>query len=189
MKLIGADYLLLLLFLNDREPIKGTVKLMKMMFLFDKQIAPALKKGGLCSEDLPEFIPYNYGPFSKDIYQQIDLFANIGFIGVNDINSDEELSYVDSVIENEFIDECYEEENGFSSVNSFWVYSITEKGIGYVKEKILPHIKERELELLKEFKRKITSISNRQLLYYVYINYPEYTEKSLIKDEVLNNGK
>ena len=66
-KLLGSDYLLLLLYINDKEPIKGSVRLMKMMFLFNEQIAPALKKKGLDSEKLPDFIAYNYGPFSKDL--------------------------------------------------------------------------------------------------------------------------
>ena len=80
MKLIGADYLLLLLYLNEKEPIKGAVRLTKMMFLFEKQIAPVLKEKGLESDKLPEFFAYNYGPFSKDIYQQLDLFKSINFI-------------------------------------------------------------------------------------------------------------
>jgi hypothetical protein len=29
----------------------------------------------------------------------------------------------------------------------------------------------------------------KQLLYYVYTKYPNYTEKSLIKDEVLHYGE
>ena len=32
-KLTGADFLLILLYLNEMEPIKGAVRLTKMMFL------------------------------------------------------------------------------------------------------------------------------------------------------------
>ena len=55
-KLLGSDYLLLLLYINGKEPIKGSVRLTKMMFLFNEQIVPVLKRNGLESEKLPEFI-------------------------------------------------------------------------------------------------------------------------------------
>jgi hypothetical protein len=46
-KLIGSDYLLLLLYLDNKKPIKGAIRLTKMMFLFNEEIAPYLKKKGL----------------------------------------------------------------------------------------------------------------------------------------------
>lgn len=187
-KLLGADYLLLLLYLNDQEPIKGSVRLIKMMFLFQKQIAGALKKKGLESDKLPDFIPYNYGPFSKDVYEQIELFAGIGFIEKTNLNEPEEMSEVDDIGEAEFIDECYQKENELKEENNFWEYRITELGKGFVEEKLLPDLTEEQRELLQAFKRKITEMPIKQLLYYVYKNYPDFTTRSLIKDEVLGNG-
>ena len=46
----------------------GAIRLTKMMFLFEKEIAPALKAKGLESDNLPGFIAYNFGPFSKEDY-------------------------------------------------------------------------------------------------------------------------
>ena len=208
MKLIGADYLLLLLYLNEKEPIRGAVKLTKMMFLFEKQIAPMLKKKGLESDKLPEFFAYNYGPFSKDIYQQLDLFKSINFIKIEDectneeLSSadnivenefedeciDEELSSADNMVENEFVDECYEGDIELKTENNYWIYKITDKGSGYVESELLPNIEEQHKILLEQFKKKITDMPTKKLLYYVYTQYPEYTDKSLIKEEVLKNG-
>lgn len=70
-KLNGADYLLLLLCLDNRAPIYGAIRLEKMMFLFNEEIAPRLKETGLDSDKLPGFISYNFGPFSKDVYEQV----------------------------------------------------------------------------------------------------------------------
>ena len=70
-KLNGADYLLLLLYLDNKSPILGAIRLEKMMFLFNNEIAPRLKETGLDSDKLPEFIAYNFGPFSKDVYEQV----------------------------------------------------------------------------------------------------------------------
>lgn len=188
MKLLGADYLLLLLYLNEKEPIKGAVRLTKMMFLFEKQIAPVLKEKGLESDKLPDFFPYNYGPFSKDIYQQLDLFKSIKFIDVKDMFADEELSYADNMVENEFIDECYEGDIELKTENNYWVYQITDKGSDYVESELLPNIEEQHKVLLGRFKKKVTDMPIKKILHYVYTKYPEYTDKSLIKQEVLRNG-
>jgi uncharacterized protein len=63
--LSGADFLLLLLYLNKREPVRGSTRLIKMIFIFTEEILPLLRsKGTKLSEDaLPKFFAYNYGPF------------------------------------------------------------------------------------------------------------------------------
>lgn len=188
-KLLGSDYLLLLLYINDKEPIKGSVRLTKMMFLFNEQIAPALKKEGLDSEKLPEFIAYNYGPFSKDLYEQVDFFTGIGFMQIRDLNETEEMSRVDNIVEKEFVDECYEDEEETKSENSYREYRITEIGSGFVENELLEKLIPSQLELLRQYKKKITEMTMKQLLHYVYTRYPQYAEKSLIKEEVLDDGK
>lgn len=187
-KLLGSDYLLILLYLNNKEPIRGAVRLTKMMFLFKEQIVPALKQKGLDSENLPEFIAYNFGPFSKDLYDQIELFSGINFIKVKDLNELNEVSRIDNIVEKEFIDEYYEDDE-LRSENKFLEYSITDIGIGFVEKELLPDLNADQLDLMCLFKRKITEMPVKQLLYYVYTRYPKLTENSIIKDEVLNNGK
>lgn len=188
MKLIGADYLLLLLYLNDKEAINGSVRLIKMMFLFEKQIVPLFKKKGVEFGSLPDYFAYNYGPFSKDVYQQIDLFKSINFVEADNVSSNEEMANADDIVENEFIDECFEGDVEIKSGYNYWVYRITEMGSNYVESEILPYIDEQHKSILEQFKKRITDISIKKLLYYVYTNYPEYTDKSLIKGEVLKNG-
>lgn len=188
-KLLGSDYLLLLLYINGKEPIKGSVRLTKMMFLFNEQIVPVLKKNGLESEKLPEFIAYNYGPFSKDLYEQVDLFTGIGFMQVRDLNETEEMSGVDNIVEKEFVDECYEDDEETKSENSYREYCITDIGSGFVESELLGKLTSSQLGLLRQYKKKITEMTMKQLLHYVYTRYPQYAEKSLIKDEVLGNGK
>lgn len=188
-KLLGSDYLLLLLYINGKEPIKGSVRLTKMMFLFNEQIVPVLKRNGLESEKLPEFIAYNYGPFSKDLYEQVDLFTGIGFMQVRDLNENEEMSGVDNIVEKEFVDECYEDDEETKSENSYREYCITDIGSGFVESELLGKLTSSQLGLLRQYKKKITKMTMKQLLHYVYTRYPQYAEKSLIKDEVLGNGK
>ncbi len=188
-KLIGADFLLLLLYLNNKEPINGAVRLTKMMFLFNEQIAPALKNKGLDSEKLPHFIAYNYGPFSKDVYDQIELFSGINFVKTINLNTQEQMIDVDDVVESEFIDECYLDDNELKNDNKYLQYAITEYGSGFVESELLAEINEEQRYILEAFKNKITTMPINQLLYYVYTKYPDYTENSIIKDEVLHYGE
>lgn len=186
-KLNGADYLLLLLFLNDKEPIYGAIRLEKMMFLFNMEIAPELKKIGLDSYKLPEFFAYNYGPFSKDVYEQIELFKGIKFVQVTDLKAKEEFAEVDELEEISFIDELTNKGYQLKPDGNYYKYTLLKLGENYVREQILPQATQEQLALLEKFKRKITSLYPRQLLKYVYSKYPDYTKKSLIKDEVLDD--
>jgi len=187
-KLIGSDYLLLLLFLNNKEPIKSAVRLVKMMFLFNKEIAPVLKKSGLAinEEDLPNFQPYNYGPFSKDVYEQVELFQSIGFIKVKDLFVREEMDEVDNWEEQAFIDE-FESSDTFSNRRDgkFMQYELLVRGEDYVGSNIIKFFTKEQIVTLSEFKKRITQTSIKAILRYVYVKYPDMTKNSIIKDEVL----
>ena len=116
-KITGADYLLLLLYLDNCSAINGAIRITKMMFLFNMEIAPVLKKKGvsICDEDLPKFSAYNYGPFSKDVYEQVELFQSIGFIKVKNLYATEEMSEVDDWEESAFETEFSEGSCQYSS--------------------------------------------------------------------------
>lgn len=186
-KLNGADYLLLLLYLNNKQPIYGAIRLTKMMFLFQKEIAPILKGKGLDSENLPGFIAYNFGPFSKDVYEQVELFKGIKFINVINKITDEEMAEVDDLEESAFIDEMNNRGYALNTDGKYYKYSILVTGEKYVEEKILPIVTSEQQSILESFKSKITALSPKQILKYVYTKYPEFAENSLIKDEVLDD--
>lgn len=191
-KLNGADYLLLLLYLNNKEPILGAVRLEKMMFLFNMEIAPILKEKGLESDKLPGFIPYNFGPFSKDVYEQAELFKGIKFIQITDLKATEEMVEVDDLEEMSYEDVSFVNEmtsKGYKlkTDGTYYKYSLLKMGENYVVDNILPSVSEEQKALLEMFKRKITSIYPKQLLKYVYSKYPDYTTDLLVKNEVLDD--
>ena len=186
-KLTGADYLLLLLYLNNKQPILGAVRLTKMMFIFEKEIVPILKSKGNVIEKLPEFIPYNFGPFSRDVYEQIELFQGIKFINILNINANEDMSEVDDYEESLYINEMHNDGYSLNTDGKYYKYTLLTTGEKYVCSEILPWVSEEHQALLSTFKEKITSLSPKQILRYVYTKYPDYAEKSLIKDEVLKN--
>lgn len=188
-KLIGADYLLLLLYLDQKRPIKSAVRLTKMMFIFNKEIVPLLKDKGLeiSETDLPNFLPYNYGPFSKDVYEQIELFQSIDFIKVHNLKNIEEMDEVDDWEENAFDDEIGEHSSNYESKRDgkFMKYELLSRGEDYVCGEIKPKLTTDQIEILTTFKQRINSTSIKTILKYVYSKYPDMTENSLIKDEVL----
>lgn len=186
-KLNGADYLLLLLCLDNRAPIYGAIRLEKMMFLFNEEIAPRLKETGLDSDKLPGFISYNFGPFSKDVYEQVELFKGIGFLQVTDLKAREELIEADDWEEGPFDKELRYSGFQLNEEKRYYKYQMLKLGEEYVNSKIIPELTPEQLSMLLQFKKKITSLSPKQILRYVYTKYPKYTSNSLIKDEVFDD--
>ena len=186
-KLNGADYLLLLLCLDNRAPIYGAIRLEKMMFLFNEEIAPRLKETGLDSDKLPGFISYNFGPFSKDVYEQVELFKGIGFLQVTDLKAREELIEADDWEEGPFDEELRYSGFQLNEEKRYYKYQMLKLGEEYVNRKIIPELTPEQLSMLLQFKKKITSLSPKQILRYVYTKYPKYTSNSLIKDEVFDD--
>lgn len=189
-KLIGSDYLLLLLYLNDREPIKSAVRLTKMMFLFNKEIVPRLKKSGVDIDvkDLPDFQAYNYGPFSKDVYEQIELFQSIEFVKVKDLYAEEEMDEADDWEEQAFIDELDSQASYVSRHDGkLMEYELLSRGESYVKIRIIDAFTTEQLAILSDFKTRIVQTPVKVILKYVYTKYPDMTENSLIKDEVFES--
>jgi hypothetical protein len=187
-KLSGGDYLLLLLYLDDRKPINGAVRLTKMMFLFDKEIQPELKKKGLGSEKLPDFLAYNFGPFSKDLYELLEFFQNIQFIKTTDRQA-EDMSEIDDW-NGEWFDDAYNEINCGININSKYMkYELNDLGSKYVEEKILPNLTGEQQKILEQFKTKIVNTTAKNILRYVYTKYPDYAINSLIKAEITGDSK
>nr|MBQ4457047.1 hypothetical protein [Clostridia bacterium] len=186
-KLNGADYLLLLLYLNNKKPIYGAIRLEKMMFLFKEEIMPMMKKPGTDSAILPEFIAYNFGPFSKDVYEQIELFKGIRFVQVTDLKSTEEFDEADDWEELPYDNEFSSKGYARRTDGCYYKYSLLKLGSDYVEAEIIPNVTRNDIEILEKFKERITALYPKQLLKYVYTKYPEYTTESLIKDEVLDD--
>ena len=184
-KLNGADYLLLLLYLDNCKPIKGAIRLTKMMYLFEKEIEPLLKKGGVISDNLPEFIAYNFGPFSKDLYEQVEFFQNIQFISTRNINSIEDMGEVDDWKGIWFDGVADPMDLGPEVDSKYMEYSLMDRGKNFVAQSLLEVFSADQIKLLEQFKRKIVRTTARDILRYVYTKYPDSAENSIIKKDIL----
>ena len=166
------------------EPIIGRTKLTKMMYLFEKQIYKPFFQNEI-SIDLPLFEPYYFGPFSRQLFEDLSFFQSIGLIITKE--TDIPLSPADKVESEKAFDDAdeweaasfdEEEKNELS-------YSLSKGGVAYVQDRIWDRYSQSQKDKLQEFKKQINLISLDALLRYVYNKYPDDARKSLIADKYL----
>lgn len=184
------DILLLLLYspgITDdvNEPIIGRTRITKQLFLFKKEVLKHFKRGTAIDKDnFYEFFAWNFGPFSREVYDDLAFFKLRDFI--EDSESGEEilpesveewtewLKMTGSVIDDEDVISEYHEE----------VYKLTEKGCKFAAQ-LYETLSQEQKTLLKEFKERTQRVRLRALLKYVYENYEEVIGKSTIAERVL----
>jgi uncharacterized protein YwgA len=165
-----------------REPIRGRTRLVKMIFLFQKELAKQFRKGLKVSEsDLPKFEPHHFGPFSPQVYQDLEFLVDNGFVrakATGEGPSEEEAAeyqYWQMTTAGEEDDAPLREDE----------YSLSDLGASFVEEGEAGKLSREQTETLDKFKARCTAASLRQLLKYVYTKYPETTAKSKIVNDIL----
>ena len=196
-EMTGKDLLLCFLYspgINDdiNEPILGRTKLTKMMYLFEKQLYKDFFKDYI-QISLPEFQPYLFGPFSKQLFGDLSFFVSIGLIETNE--TDIPLSSADLIEGDEAYDTEYDPEDVWreaqfddSKGNYELSYFLSQNGVQYVTDKLWHKFTEIQKEKLKLFKKQINLISLDELLNYVYNKYPDDAENSIIADKYIKRS-
>lgn len=169
------DAIVLLLGTGDKAApssgsIDGITRLEKLIYLLSKEspFAPYL------TED-PVFEPHNFGPFSKKVYEAIDMLSAAGLI-------------TDSSATAVTPDDAWEGEEVLGSDDSDPYatrnFKLTERGWRYFQalRDELPTEAMKELEV---FKHQYASLALRTLIRYVYQRHPDMTVNSKIRDQVL----
>jgi hypothetical protein len=186
------DIMLLLLYSPGRgeqpnESIVGRTRLVKMLFLFKEEAMQHFKAElDIPADKFYQFFAWNFGPFSRDVYDDLTFFTLRGFVKSAEVEEDalpesaaEWEAWLDcakSAAEEEYISEFKEES-----------FSLTTKGVAFAAE-LYENLSPPQRKLLKEFKKRTCAVPLRALLKYVYENYEQMTEKSTIKEEILGNG-
>jgi len=171
---------------EENEPIAGQTRLMKMIFLFDKEIRPRFGKDAFEDMAFPEFEAYDYGPYAPKVYSDLEWLVNMGFVSAEDRNlsevADEERKEFDYWTATGSADD----ELDLSRLGRR--FRLTELGARFVG-KMLPtwEFSVDQLKTLQEFKSRCVSASLKALLHYTYTRYPETTTKSKIRKEVLGS--
>jgi len=136
---------LALLYADDRREIRGATKFQKLAFLAQEEYGV---------EELHEFEPHKYGPFSKSLTGAIKALEQKGLVK--------------------------KREKQVSGGNQMVVYSLTSEGERVVRTLLNDRDEDVEstLEPVHELKRDKGGLSLDKLLRYVYKNYPEMTTES-----------
>lgn len=191
-KFTGKHILLLLLYSPGKsdltnEPIVGRTRIIKMLFLFDKEIKKDfLKDTNIELISFPVFFEWYYGPFSKDVFDDLEFFINNDFIDNTPVNDYEMADAELSEFQNWADDLLYNEETGPSSNLPYQeCFRLTERGIAFIEGNILKALSENQKKAIQLFKKNINESSLSAILRYTYMKYPEYISKSLIKDRIM----
>jgi len=184
------ELLLMLVGLNDQGATAGSVsgitRLQKFLFLLEQQeeIHP--------SGDGFEFEAYKAGPYSSRLYDDLELLENLGLIRTEataestitesvDINR---LSFEDLFSGFDQIDGGSRARDSFEERK----FTLTKDGREKLDELLKCGDYEPVVEGIRKVKSKYSRYSLRDLLKYVYTNYPGWTTESEIIDEVLGRN-
>lgn len=173
--LIGADLILLLLAApsdaqDARGRINGVTRLEKLLFLADEE-----KDINAFVDDEYEFEAYNFGPYSKKVYEEVDVLEQAGLLT-------EERSY-----QGETLDEMEElTASGSDREGIERRFVLTDEG--WAVANLLAEQHPDTVKKLTAIKNEYAGMPLARLVRYVYQSYPEYTGKSLIRDKVLGRA-
>jgi len=171
----GTDVLLALLYAKgstgkNNEPIAGTTKLEKFMFLLSKETDLTEP----ISNDY-EFSPDDYGPCAHEIFDDVEMLKDAKFIEEKERNIFSSLDEGDR-------EACQDFEN--ENQPCLKVFSLTEKGliIGKAMFNALSTENQQKIVKLKQLynKRPVNEIVRN-----VYVKYPEMIGKSKIRKKIL----
>lgn len=178
------DLLLLLLYMPGPSgelcaPITGRTRLMKLLFLMEHEI------------DLPrtldirnwyEFEPYTFGPFTHEVFEDIEFLQNVGLIGSSPkgpsslVESEEAKRAIDLELE-EFGELHADAEAQDPAVNEE-VYVLSAKGKAFVEQRLLVSLDPSAKGAIATMKARAGTLALSSLLKYVYTRFPHFAVKS-----------
>jgi len=141
------DWILTVLNCSEDKTL-SPVQLQKSLFLLKYMNPDAF------SNNFYNFIPYHYGPFCLNIYEDADLLKFNEMININ-----------------------------VNTIERWNIYSITDKGIKHVddlKKQIKPELYNYALKIVKWVKNKSFS----QLINEIYKQFPEFKVNSVFKGDI-----
>jgi len=165
------------------EPIRGRTRLMKMIFLFAKEMRPKFDLDKIILDNaIPSFTPYDYGPFSDRVFTDLEFLVELGFVRVTPIKDSEvlpeeasEYNYWQAGADPTADPEQREHEEEFS---------LASLGQEFVKDGRAGKLSPNQWAALDEFKARCTSAPLHALLRYVYAKYEDMTKRSKIRNHI-----
>ena len=167
------------------DSIGGITRLQKFLFLLEKEFGLEASGAGF------SFTAYKAGPYSSKLYDDLELLENLGKLesSVEGEATDAEAAEVELLDFDELMGNDSDEGPGAADAFEERRFSLTESGLGHVRELIGSGDFEPVEDAIRKMKSKYGSHSLNDLLFYVYNKYPEMTTESEIKDKVLKRRR
>jgi len=183
------DLLLLLLFspgarTDVNEPIVGRTRLVKMLFLFKAEVLTHFHKGtSIAPEEFYSFFPWDFGPFSTDVYDDLTFFILRGFVESSDTETEplpESAQEWEQWLQNAEVDEATDSFGEYHEES----FRLSDKGADFASH-LYESLSQSQKEVLRTFKARTSRAPLRALLRYIYETYPDMTTRSRIRSEVV----
>ncbi len=187
------DILLLLLYSpgisqEPNQPIVGRTRLVKMLYLFKMEALKHFRRGtDITEERFYEFFPWNFGPFSSQIYDDLNFFILRGFI-------DSEAADGDTTPESAAEWEMWlsaslpdSSEDTFSEYDE-QQFNLTVDGLDFVESNLYSDLSSSQKRFLTRFRANLERKPLRSILQYVYERYPDSAVHSTIRKQVVGGS-
>jgi uncharacterized protein len=151
--------------------LEGVTRLEKLIFLLERE-TPVRE----WMTEKADFRSYRFGPFSSKIYEAADTLAAAGMIKDSAKKADDvedRWESMTALIDKEDVDPY-----------TARTFELTERGTKYYNI-LVGELPDNAEHVLGEFKSKFGRLPLRQLVRYVYERYPQFTDQSEIRDEIL----
>lgn len=159
---------------GGRDPqgqLEGVTRLEKLIFLLERE-TPARD----WITEPAEFRSYRFGPFSSKVYEAADKLTAADLLRDSAKTSGDVEDRWESV--SALMDE------GDLDPYTTRDFALTERGERYYRV-LLSELPPNAEGVLTDFKQRFARLPLRQLVRYVYERYPQFTDESEIRDEVL----
>ena len=193
---VSKQQLLLLLLGLDgpsvsTKGIGGITRLQKLLFLLWKEAGILEVESGF------EFRPYKVGPYSRKLYDELELLENLGLIQseVQGEASEAEAAELEELSFEELMGDDGQTFGDAEATSSDTFeerrFTLTDKGLELVKKMLEKPESKPFADGIRKIKSKFATYSLQDLLYHVYTKYEAdgWTSESEIRDKVLAKGK
>lgn len=151
--------------------VRGITRLEKLVFLLERET-----EAGKHLTESPAFEAYNFGPFSQKVYQAIDTLVSAGLVedSAQLSQNTEDTWELNRVIGDDSAAPSY-------STRNFRLTKLGEEYFDALRSELPATVVDQAGDLRKKF----SGWPLRELVRYVYERYDSFTEKSLIRDDIL----
>lgn len=181
-----AELLLVLLGTGDtgavvggaQAAVKGITRLEKLLFLLTHEMGFLQ---GAAEEDGFHFVPFRMGPWTNEVYDEVDFLESIGLL---ERQGSSQAPAADAEHNDELFSQTILEkyQKGASSPGEqMEEFSLTESGRKKALE-LWGQLSPADRTKIIDLKRRFARMDLQQLLRYVYKKFPDYTSESEIKE-------